>query len=478
MSRYQHLLQVFLAHTAKITEPKRPCVFRLCSALLQKVLFGGSCSSLHHMPLRSQDASFATALAGHAGTVTGCAVSSDGRLAVSTSQDGSAKVWDLVEGNLQSTYIGHIDSVNCVVLTHDNARAITGSNDNSIQLWNIDNAETLRELDGHGDWVYSVAISQDDQMLVSASADRTLRVWNLETGETLQLLTGHEGAVTCCAISPDGSRVVSGSRDKTTRVWDTLTGVVAAVFDGHSDWVLCCMLLSGSLVATGSADNTLKLWNIDDGEEVTTLTGHRNWVTTVSVTHDGKQLVSGAEDRTLKLWDLEHMVLQDSVSVKSVPRALAVPAAKPREQTASILATHGAGGFIWGGSCRRKLRVMAGNMSPKSMSPDSGKAGLHGSPMSDVPHSRFRLAPDQGAARSDTSQLTHSSMGGTRSGGGTRHGSDQPPMSPGTPSQSAAMRRDSSGFMGKIKRLAAAGSPRSPLRIGSVCPKASSPRRE
>eukprot|EP00873_Tetraselmis_striata_P039559 jgi/Tetstr1/459823/TSEL_005172.t1 len=311
---------------------------RLCvkasvkSAELRKVLFGGSCSSLHHMPLRNH-ASRETLLAGHAGTVTGCVVSSDVRLAVSTSQDGSAKVWDLVDGKLQSTYVGHSDSVTCVVLTRDDSRAITGSKDNTIQMWDLDCAQTVREFDGHVDWVYSLAISQDGEMLVSASADRTLRVWDVEVGETVQLLIGHDGAVTCCAITADGSRVVSGSRDKTTRVWDTLTGEIAAVFNGHSDWVLCCALLNGSLMATGSADASIKLWNIDTIREMATLTGHRNWVTTLSVTHDGKRLVSGSEDKTLKLWDLEDMALHDSIPIKSVPRALAMPAANPQEQT-------------------------------------------------------------------------------------------------------------------------------------------------
>lgn len=432
------------------------------------------------MPLRNH-ASRETLLAGHAGTVTGCVVSSDVRLAVSTSQDGSAKVWDLVDGKLQSTYVGHSDSVTCVVLTRDDSRAITGSKDNTIQMWDLDCAQTVREFDGHVDWVYSLAISQDGEMLVSASADRTLRVWDVEVGETVQLLIGHDGAVTCCAITADGSRVVSGSRDKTTRVWDTLTGEIAAVFNGHSDWVLCCALLNGSLMATGSADASIKLWNIDTIREMATLTGHRNWVTTLSVTPDGKRLVSGSEDKTLKLWDLEDMALHDSIPIKSVPRALAMPAANPQEQVRSILATQAVRGFIWPKLSLRKMRSMTSSTTPSLRSSHSCNASRLGSPRV-TPQSRSRVLSEQGDATSRTSWLTLSSRASSCSDISAHHGPNLPRMLADLRPEYAAHCSDSSGFGGKLRHLGRSKAARS-LRIGVTVgdtgsPTAASPPRK
>uniref|UniRef100_A0A7S1SYF2 Uncharacterized protein n=1 Tax=Tetraselmis chuii TaxID=63592 RepID=A0A7S1SYF2_9CHLO len=322
-------------------------------------VFGGCSSELHSLSLKTFERT--TAANNFTTSISDCAVTGDGLVAVSASTDGSARVLDLDNnGQLLSTYSGHTDAVNCVVLTHDETRAITGSSDCSVHIWNISSAEKICELDGHDDWVYSCAVSQDDRMIVSASADQTLRVWDLEARETLQLLTGHSSAVLCCSLTADGSRVVSGSRDKTARVWDTVTGATLAVFRGHSDWILCCTLLgndAGLVVATGSADSTVKLWDANNATEVSTLTGHRSWVSSVTVAENGTKLLSVAEDKTLKIWDVQGAELSNSVALDSVPMAVAVPQAKREIIRPSVLATSSRDAFTYQSSSIRKLQL-------------------------------------------------------------------------------------------------------------------------
>src|SRR5262249_46045712 len=58
-------------------------------------------------------------LVGHAGDVTACVVTLDGRRVVSGSYDGTLKVWDLDSGRALATLEGHAGGVNACAVTVD-----------------------------------------------------------------------------------------------------------------------------------------------------------------------------------------------------------------------------------------------------------------------------------------------------------------------------------------------------------------------
>ena len=61
------------------------------------------------------------------------AVTADGRLAVSASEDGTLKVWDLAAGAHLRTLRGHTDRVNAVAVTADGRQALSASDDGTLK---------------------------------------------------------------------------------------------------------------------------------------------------------------------------------------------------------------------------------------------------------------------------------------------------------------------------------------------------------
>ena len=55
------------------------------------------------------------------------AVSADGRLALSGSDDSTVKVWDLTSGQELRTLAGHADGVKSVAVSADGRLALSGS---------------------------------------------------------------------------------------------------------------------------------------------------------------------------------------------------------------------------------------------------------------------------------------------------------------------------------------------------------------
>lgn len=123
-------------------------------------------------------------------TLTGVAVSADGRWALIASTHWTTVFWRL-----------------------GIARDVT-----RVRLWDLGDGvqrrllvEAARDLvhGGQVDAVRCVAISRDGAWGASGGDDRTARLWDLGTGDLVASFTG-ESAITSCALSPDGRLLVAG----------------------------------------------------------------------------------------------------------------------------------------------------------------------------------------------------------------------------------------------------------------------------
>jgi WD40 repeat protein len=240
-------------------------------------------------------------LEGHSGWVRTVALV-DGRRAISGSDDGTLRVWDLENGETLRSLEGHSGRVNAVAVVNSR-RAISCSNDETLRVWDLENGETLRILEGHWNLINAVAVV-DDHRAISGSDDGTLRVWDLETSETLRILEGHLSRVNTVAVV-DGCQALSGSDDGTLRLWDLENGKTLRTLEGHSGGVNAVAVVDGHRALSGSEDRTLRMWDLENGKTLLTFKGHSDWVNAVAVV-DGRMAVSGSADGTMRMWDLEN----------------------------------------------------------------------------------------------------------------------------------------------------------------------------
>jgi WD40 repeat protein len=74
---------------------------------------------------------------------------------------------------------GHTDVVYDVALSSDGRRAVSGSEDNMVRVWDLETGQCVLSLHGHTSMVEGVAITPDGRRAVSGSGDMTVRVWEL-----------------------------------------------------------------------------------------------------------------------------------------------------------------------------------------------------------------------------------------------------------------------------------------------------------
>lgn len=207
-----------------------------------------------------------TTLTGHTCKINTVAISPQGQILASGSQDGIINLWDIhgIElGDTITSFAAHTDSVTCLVFSPDGKTVVSASADCTINLWDVETQELQHSFTGHTDWVKAIAISPDGEILASGSQDQTIKLWHIPTGELLHTLTGHWGEVNALAISQDGQTLVSCSWDETIRLWYLPTGVLLHSLTGHHGAVVALAINPDvQRIVSSSPDRTIRVWGM------------------------------------------------------------------------------------------------------------------------------------------------------------------------------------------------------------------------
>ncbi|MBE9229287.1 WD40 repeat domain-containing protein [Phormidium sp. LEGE 05292] len=137
------------------------------------------------------------------------------------------KIWYLQDetgsesphAKLLHTLTAHSHIVTGLLFCPDNQTLISSSRDGTIKLWHWKTGKLIRTIKEDIGAIYAIALDPKEEIIASGSEDNTLRLWHLSSGKLLGIFTGHTQPVNAVAFTPDGQTLVSASQDKTIKVW-------------------------------------------------------------------------------------------------------------------------------------------------------------------------------------------------------------------------------------------------------------------
>jgi WD40 repeat protein len=288
-------------------------------------------------------------LKGHKQAVTNVALSKDGSRIVTSSLDGSARIWNGSDGKEIGVFEYHDAATTDVAFSPTSDLLAVSSDDGSISLWDTSRKSLVGTLVGHKQAVKAISFNPTGTYLASIASDYSVKIWNVETklpilsvqaessflshafavswnaagnrlltmGAQVQLWnvealnSADDNSITevkaknlevildphDASFSSDGSKVIVAGFTLGPLVVDSSTGGdVATPFGPSSPAIAAAFQPAGALLAIGYYDGSTWVQTLDRNKPANILGGHEGPIWKVRFNHEGSRFATASFD--------------------------------------------------------------------------------------------------------------------------------------------------------------------------------------
>jgi WD40 repeat protein len=247
----------------------------------------------------------------HENSITGCAVSPDGRwmatsVAGQLSDEGPLRLWKLESGQSEILTTNFWLRPNSTLFSPDSTLLASVDNYKGVRLWSITTRREITNMPAyfHHSGPLGIAFSPDSRTLAYSENDvGDIVLWDIATQSPRERLKAHKLYVNCLAFMPDGQRLVSSSMDKTAKLWSLADGD-RTFKDLNVSAEYLRLSLDGMVLGTLSGDRpqVILLQETSSGVQIRELMGHEDVLSDAAFSPDGKSMITSSADGTVRLW--------------------------------------------------------------------------------------------------------------------------------------------------------------------------------
>ncbi|KAG9776773.1 transcription initiation factor TFIID, subunit TAF5, partial [Aureobasidium melanogenum] len=186
------------------------------------------------------------------------------RWLLSSSADGTVRLWSLLTFAPVVIYKGHVGPVWDVKWGPFGHYFLSSGADKTARIWMTDKIRQVRLLAGHDDGIDCVAWHPNSSYVFTASSDKTVRMWAVTNGNAVRMFTGHTGMITAMACSRDGKLLASADETGVILIWDLAPGRLLKKFRGHGKVGIYSLTwnVESTVLVSGSHDCTVRAWDV------------------------------------------------------------------------------------------------------------------------------------------------------------------------------------------------------------------------
>jgi hypothetical protein len=241
------------------------------------------------------------------------AFTAGGKRLVSTSVDGTIRIWDPSRWRVIDTLPGRMGSIMCLSLSPDGRLLAAGNHNRMAKLWDLPHRRLLATLSGtprpggDNDRIAYVTISPDGRYLAlkHPADDHTVILWEVATRRTVATLRKHTEFISGLVFSPDSRTLVTTSHDLQTVLWEVPSGRMQAVLTGPRLFLGGPVFSpDGRLLAVVCGDNRVHVWDVASRRPVAVLRGHADQISSIAISPDKKTVAGASTEQTIRLWSL------------------------------------------------------------------------------------------------------------------------------------------------------------------------------
>ena len=297
---------------------------------------------------------------GHHDIVRGVALSNDGKLIYSGSDDGRLLVWSsgnshdkplslntnglakkgirciAVQNNsvLAGTANGvvlfwakaengvlpqiipaHNGMINKVNFISEHRMVIVGS-DGFFEIWNLNDLTKSVFFAQMGAAVKDIAVSGDGTKLACVDQNGVVKIFRVSQFNEIPVELKTNKPVQSIALNSNGKMLLTGDVSGMINLWDLSDQNNSPLeFSDHRSAISSIKFSpDNKAFASSSYDNTIRIWNPEDPKQnPIVITDHDSWVMDVAFSSDGNRLISGSNDKTIRIFEINTDVLASKI---------------------------------------------------------------------------------------------------------------------------------------------------------------------
>eukprot|EP00890_Picochlorum_soloecismus_P004220 jgi/Picsp_1/479/NSC_00477-R1_transcription initiation factor tfiid subunit 5-like len=253
----------------------------ICVSSNLETIVGGFADSLIRVySSKAMSKTCSVELQGHTGPIYSTDLCPSSNFMLSSSSDGSIRLWSLELMSNLTAFTGHVLPVwDTCFLPELGYYFASGGADKTVRVWNTERKQPLRIMNGHSCDVEVIRWHPNYQILATGSSDNSIRIWDISSGSCVALFEGHKSPITSVEFAPNGKSIISGDSDGELKIWDLGSRQVVQNTRAHSGpiWSISHSLYDSTKFVTGGNDCTIHVWDsklsdVETGSSISCLT--------------------------------------------------------------------------------------------------------------------------------------------------------------------------------------------------------------
>lgn len=234
--------------------------------------------------------------------------SPNGEKVISSSHDGTIKIWDTNTLDLiscitnKSIESGDIVGVNSASINQNGTKiAIASDVDNLVKVYNIETLELCEYTNKHDNEITSVCFANEGDLIITSSIDYTIRIGGTKHTNSKNSIKGHNSSVTSVSYSLDGNKIISASEDGCVKVWDNNLNKLLFSYKHGEPIQMACFSPDCNNILFAS-NNCTYVWNFKNNSIINRFKCS-DIIYSVSNNKAGNKIVTASADDSITVWD-------------------------------------------------------------------------------------------------------------------------------------------------------------------------------
>ncbi len=240
----------------------------------------------------------------HGAAVHALAVASSGKVIATGDADGAVDLWSTDGHRLWTKHQG--GDITSAAFSPDDRLLVTSSGNGTARIWRVSDGQRLHVLRRHSGAVVEAAFSPNGRYVATAGDDSTARMWDVRTGRSLTRgLRGGGSALTSLAFNPSGTLLATTATNGVVRLWRVPTGELVLPLHPHISVVSeVAFSADGRWLVTAGPTRAAVL-RTSTGQRLLLLRARKKAFTAVAFSPHGLRILTGGEDGSVRTYDCQ-----------------------------------------------------------------------------------------------------------------------------------------------------------------------------